>query len=243
MVDRIIIGDAIEQMRLIPSGTVDLIFTDPPYGIEYNDGRGLARLREVIFEGAAGKHRANPIMGDSYKEAQDTFKMFLIEAKRVLKKGANICICCGGGSGKSPIFAEWSILISKLFTFKQAVVWEKPGLGMGMHYRSCYEFILIGQKGSPAYRWNGNKKEKNVVRYKKVIPSAKQHPTQKPVGLIRHFVRLHSNAGDMVLDPFAGSGTTGAACILEGREYLLIEKDIKYLNLIQNVLSVQLELG
>lgn len=57
---------------------------------------------------------------------------------------------------------------------------------------------------------------------------AKQHPTEKPVGLAKHFIRLHSRPGDVVLDPFMGSGTTGIACVDEGRDFIGIEIDPAY---------------
>lgn len=238
----LIIGDAIEEMRKMEKHSIDLIFTDPPYGIEY----GMKDLTKVVGREFLKRRKINKpreILTDGKAESLDLFENMLIEAKRVLKKGANICICCGGGSGSNPVFAEWSLKIAKHIGFKQAVVWHKNGIGMGIHYRSCYEFILVGQNGKPAYRWNGDRKVKNIVQYKKIIPTIKQHPTQKPVELIRRFVRLHSNRGDIVLDPFAGSGSTALAAVLEDRKFILIEKDEQWKPMIEdNLRKLQLEI-
>ena len=62
----------------------------------------------------------------------------------------------------------------------------------------------------------------------KIIPSANQHPTEKPVELAEHFIKLHTAPGDIVLDPFCGSGTTAVACVRTGRRFIGIELDEKY---------------
>lgn len=109
--------------------------------------------------------------------------------------------------------------------FQQAVVWDKGGLGMGIHYRRSYEFVLIAQNGSPSWRWNGGHNESNVWHISKILPSINQHPTQKPVELMREILRVHSNEGDLVLDPFCGSGTTCVAAKQMGRRYIGVELD------------------
>jgi site-specific DNA-methyltransferase (adenine-specific) len=65
-----------------------------------------------------------------------------------------------------------------------------------------------------------------------------EHPTQKPLSLISEIIEKHSRVGDTVLDTFAGTGTTGHACILSGRKYILVEKDAVYFGLIQNRLEI-----
>lgn len=118
--------------------------------------------------------------------------------------------------------------MDEIIGFKQAVVWDKGGLGMGMQYRRNYEFILIAQKGSPSHRWNGGNRTPNVWKIPKIIPSQKQHPTQKPVELMRKIIEIHSDKDDIILDPFAGHGTTAVAAKLLGRNFIGIEKDPEY---------------
>jgi site-specific DNA-methyltransferase (adenine-specific) len=216
--------DCLEGMKNIPDKIIDLIVTDPPYGLNYNNG-DMASLWEAIFNGDKSRMVPRPIANDDEETAMKLFEDFLKTAKRILKKGACCCCCCGGGGGPKPLFAKWTLLMDKYIGFKQAIVWDKGGLGMGLHYRRNYEFILIAQNGDPAHRWNGGNTTPNVWRIPKIIPSEREHPTVKPVDLMRKIILLHSNEGDIVLDPFAGSGTTCVAAQIEKRNYIAFEID------------------
>ena len=238
----VICADCLDIMRQLPDKCVDLVLTDPPYGIDYNNG-DLANNRESVFGGDKSKQIARPILNDGRDEAIKLFEEFLQQAKRILKNGACCCCCCGGGGGPLPLFAEWTLLMDKYIGFKQAVVWDKGGLGMGIHYRRNYEFMLIAQKGVPAHRWNGGNKTPNVVRINKIIPSAKQHPTEKPVLLFSHFIKLHSNRDDLVLDCFSGHGVTAIACLETGRNYICIEKEPDYVEIINKRIAAWKEQG
>lgn len=116
--------------------------------------------------------------------------------------------------------------------FKQAVVWDKGKMGLGWHYRRSYEMILVAEKrGVGKARWfDSTRKVENVIRpgdygIKKIIPQKNQHPTEKPVALSQHFIGLHSQPGETILDPFMGSGTTGVAALRTGRRFIGIEID------------------
>jgi site-specific DNA-methyltransferase (adenine-specific) len=86
--------------------------------------------------------------------------------------------------------------------------------------------------GKLLWGWDGSGMETaNVVRIGKIIPGAEDHPTPKPVELVEHFLRLHTKPGDLVLDPFAGAGTTGVACARMGRRFLGFELDPKWVEL------------
>jgi site-specific DNA-methyltransferase (adenine-specific) len=225
--------DALEYMRGLPDKSVDLVLCDPPYGINYND-KDLASVREKVFGGGAERNPPRPIYNDG-QEAIEVFEAMLIEATRVLKKGYCCCCCCCGG-GPKPLFAEWTLLMDKHIGFKQAVPWIKPGMGLGIHFRRSYEFMLIAQNGSPDSVWNGGNNTVNWISleethwldYGKIIPSADQHPTQKPVALMQWVIQLFTNPGMTVLDPFMGSGTTAIACIREGRNFIGTELDPVY---------------
>lgn len=225
-VDTLIHADCLDVLRSLPDKSVDLIATDPPYGLNYNNG-DLAQARETAFYGAQTSGEARPILGDGEEEAMTLFAAMLHEAKRVLKDGACCCCCCCGG-GPKPLFARWTLLMDEIIGFKQAVVWDKGGLGMGIHYRRSYELVLIAQNGDPAWRWNGGHNESNVWRIPKILPTQGQHPTQKPVELMREILRVHSNEGDVVVDPFMGSGTTCVAAKQMGRRYIGIELDQQF---------------
>jgi site-specific DNA-methyltransferase (adenine-specific) len=123
--------------------------------------------------------------------------------------------------------------MDELLTFKQLVVWDKGPMGMGWHYRRSYETVLVAQKPGAACKWYDETNQiENIIRpgkgIPKIIPRKTQHPTEKPVGLAAHFIGLHTLPGDLVLDPFAGSGSTGEAAHLMGRRFIGIELDPKF---------------
>ncbi|MCK9603024.1 MAG: site-specific DNA-methyltransferase [Candidatus Omnitrophica bacterium] len=229
---KLILGDCREKMREMESDSVDMIFTDPPYGHNNNDG-DLAHNREKALghelTGAKAED-ARPILNDSPKEAEIVFKGFLKEAKRVLVPGGCCCCCCCGGGGPDPQFARWSLWLDAEIPFKHAIVWDKGGLGMGWHYRRNYEFVLVAQKQGAACKWyDETNSVPNIIKgIRKIIPSQAQHPTEKPFELAAWFIRLHSREGEIVLDPFMGSGSTGVAALRLGRNFMGIELDEKY---------------
>jgi len=218
-------GDCLEIMPQL-NKKFDLIVTDPPYGLNYNDG-DLASRWEAIFGGKIENLGVRPICNDG-EEAHEQFKQMLKIAKHKLLKGGACCCCCCGGGGPKPLFAKWTLWMDEIIGFKQAVVWDKGGLGMGMHYRRNYEFILIAQNGQPAHRWNGGNNTPNVWQIGKIIPRKDQHPTVKPIKLMNKIIEIHSNRGDIVLDPFLGSGTTAVACERLNRRWIGIEISEEY---------------
>lgn len=222
------LADCFDVFREIPDGSVDLILTDPPYGCFSNDDCMSARW---ISKGGTQKEK-RPIIGDG-PEADETARRLFHEAARVLKPGCCCCCCCGGG-GHDPILARWCLALGEVLKFKQIVVWDKGKMGVGAHYRSSYETIIVAQKKGAPCRWFDNTHMvENIIRpgdygIKKIIPSKTQHPTVKPVALMAHFIRLHTMSGDVVLDPFMGSGTTGVACVNMDREFIGVELDPQF---------------
>lgn len=212
-------------MKNIPDKSIDLVLTDPPYGLNFNAGNDMASRWEAILGiGKVGDFR--PIIGDSPKEWTPILEGFLRETARILKRTGCCCCCCAGGGGPTPIFAQLTLLMDKYLTFKHAVVWDKGGLGLGFHYRRNYEFVMIADKG--ACKWNGVLSQPNIIRIPKILPQADQHPTAKPEALMEIFIRLHTDKGDVVLDPFAGHGTTCVAAKKLQRNYIGIEIDQQY---------------
>lgn len=218
-------GDARHIMPHLPP--VDLIVTDPPYGLDYNNG-DLASQREKCFGGDVERMKPRPIANDGEADAMQLFEDFLSIASGKLLKGG-CCCCCGGGGGPKPLFAKWTLLMDKYIGFKQAVVWDKGGLGMGIHYRRNYEFVLIAQKGAPARVWNGGNTTPNVWRIPKIIPREDQHPTEKPLALAIKIIEIHSNPGDLILDPFMGKGWAVIAAKMTGRRAIGIEWEREHL--------------
>ena len=222
-------GDWMEGTQKIENESVDLVLTDPPYGLNYNQN-DMASCWEAIFKGKeSGPPR--PIQGDDRADFVQGLDVWFKEFRRLLNSGSCCCCCCCGGGGPKPIFAEMALAMDRDLEFLQAVVWVKPGLGMGLRYRRSYEFMLIAKKPGAALRWNedyANKRASNVVDFPKILPSVHQHPTQKPEALISHFLMLHSFEGDMVLEPFAGSGTTCVVAERLNRRWVAFETDEQF---------------
>lgn len=226
---KIILGDCIEVMQKIPANSIDMIFTDPPYGHNNNDGDLISNIEKALGKKRVKEEKERPILNDG-PEANTLFKNMLLEAERILKPGC-CCCCCGGGGGPDPQFARWSLWMDKLFNFKQMVVWDKGKMGMGWHYHRSYETVLVADKkgGKPSW-YDSSHKIENIIRpgdygIRKIIPNKRQHPTEKPVELPMHFIKLHSKPGDTILDPFCGSGSTGIAAVRMGRKFIGIELD------------------
>jgi site-specific DNA-methyltransferase (adenine-specific) len=225
-------GDCLEILPLLEP--VDLIFTDPPYGHNNNNNDMIANREAIYGKGKKPKKVAEseyrPIANDG-PEANEIFQKCLPYFAQLLKPGC-CCCCCGGGGGPDPQFARWSLWLDKHIPFKQMVVWDKGPMGMGHHYRRSYETVLVAQKPGAACKWyDTTNKIENIIRpgaIKKIIPSAKQHPTIKPVALPGLFIDLHTESGDTVLDPFMGSGTTLVAAKQRYRRGIGIELEEKY---------------
>lgn len=225
--------DALDLCRQLDAGSVDMILTDPPYGHNNNNNGDLIHRWEAAL-GRGTVQAARPIANDG-QEANDLFRAMLLEYKRLLKPGAVFCCCCGGG-GPDPQFARWSLWIDEVLQFKQMVIWDKGPMGMGWHYRRSYETVLVAQKQGAACKWyDRTKSVENIIRpnggANKIIPSVDQHPTPKPVGLMEFFIRLHTQAGDLVLDPFIGSGTTAVAAKKLGRDYIGGDSSAEYVGI------------
>ena len=234
-------ADCREVLPLIVAGSVDLVLTDPPYGHNNNNG-DLIHRREAALgrfpRGSDSPPEARPIANDGI-EANDLVQWMFSEAKRVLGPGCCCCCCCCGGGGPDPQFARWSLWMDKELNFKQMVVWDKGPMGMGWHYRRSYETVLVAEKPGAACRWfDETDRVENIIRHiPKIIPKSSDHPTPKPVELMRHFVSLHTEHGHLVVDPFCGAGTTLRAAKDLGRRAIGIEIDEKYCRIAANRLK------
>ena len=174
---------------------------------------------------------ARPIANDG-AEANQLVRSFFTEAKRLLKPGSCCCCCCCGGGGPDPQFARWSLWLDEVLDFKQMVIWDKGPMGMGWHYRRSYETVLVAYKPGAACKWyDETNAVENILRagaVPKIIPAAAQHPTEKSPLLAEHFIHLHTKPGDIVLDPFAGSGSTLDAANRTRRQWIGIELDPQF---------------
>jgi len=204
-------GDCRDVLDALPSESVDIVWTDPPYGHNNNNGDLIHRREAALGQLPCGEDPplGRPIANDGGEEMRAVVHDALKECARILKRDCCCCCCCGGG-GPSPSFAWLAERMDRNgLQFFHAIVWDKGGLGMGWRYRRNYEMVMIAHRrgGKLKWEWDGSGEETaNVVRIGKIIPQADDHPTPKPPELIRHFLRLHGKVGDVVLDPFMGHG-------------------------------------
>lgn len=236
-------SDALALLKALPDASVDLFFFDPPYGHNNNNNGDLIHRREAALGLVThiSEDDARPIANDGV-EANDLFWETLPEIRRTLKPGANCC-CCGGGGGPDPQFARWSLWLDEVLEFKQMIVWDKGPMGMGWHYRRSYETILVATKPGAACKWyDTTRRIENIIRpgmgAPKIIPTSDNHPTEKPVGLAEFFIRLHTIPGDLVVDPFAGSGTTLVAARNLGRRFIGCDVSQTYVEMARRRLAL-----
>ena len=230
-------GDALALLPTMPPDSVDMIFTDPPYGIPISTPikpGAQARnqhMRAPTPEGLSATRQWVP--GDD--RADDIIRAFLPEAVRLLHPGGVLCCCCGGGGGAGvadPTYATWSLWMNQTpgLQFMQMVVWDKGPMGLGWRYRRSYEVVLVAaRKGAPMRWFDTSKRVENIVRHiKKAVRNENTHPAEKPVALAAHFIGLHTEPGHVVLDPFCGCGSSGVAAVSAGRGFVGMDVHAAY---------------
>ena len=227
------LGDCRDVLPMLPSESVDIVWTDPPYGHNNNNNDLIHRWEAALGLLPSGEAppQGRPIANDGPDEMRAVVDAALAECARILKRDCCCCCCCCGG-GPRPTFAWLAERMDRDgLSFFHSVIWDKGGLGMGWRYRRNHEMVMVAHRrgGKLKWEWTGKGPETaNVVRIGKVIPAADDHPTPKPDALIRHFLRLHGKAGDVVLDPFAGHGPTLAVAKAMGMRAIGIEIDEAY---------------
>lgn len=217
MINKIIQGDCLEVMKDIPDKSVDMILTDPPYGINYQ-----SNMRVV-------SKKFNRLANDN----NDMRFLSYPEIYRVLKDNCVAIIFC---SFKN--YADDYNEIKKLFSIKNTIIWFKGGGGIGdlRHSLSTdYEMAIVAHKGMCNIR---GKRDGSVWQHKKVNPNKMIHATEKPTDLFERLILKFSDEGQIILDPFAGSGVTGIAAINTNRNYILIEKEPEYIDIINKRLML-----
>lgn len=225
MINQVICGDCLDVMKYIPDKSVDLVLTDPPYGINFKSSRQTYQ---------------DHIENDRFEDWISILPIFLKEFKRVLVDlGCCCCCCCCGGGGKTPVTAIFTIESINHFKIIQTLVWRKF-IGLGWRYRPSYENIVILAKDEKNYNFYDESKScSNVIEgINQDIPKNKyQHPTQKPVELMEHLIKIHTKEGDIVLDAFNGGGSTLEACKKLNRKFIGIEKELKYCQITERRLA------
>jgi site-specific DNA-methyltransferase (adenine-specific) len=214
----LILGDGVDEMGNLPPSSIDLVLTDPPYGIpnlQQEPGRGQ------------DPQPYKQALSDDDNMTPDGVRVLLTDAfvvmEKVLKPSAHFYV----------FFApEWyQVLVdaarhSGMECDPVPIIWDKERASApfyGYKYATSYEAILYGWKKPRERRLTDSCR--NVLTFKAIHSSKKRHPFEKPLPLLRYLIRQSTRKGEKVLDPFGGSGSTGVAALKEGRGVVVIEKN------------------
>jgi len=214
---RLMCGDStsIDHMeRLCEGQLVDMWITDPPYNVAY-EGNTKEKLT---------------IKNDSMSD--DSFRQFLRDAysaaDAVMKKGAVFYIWHADSEGYNFRGAASDVG----WPIRQCLIWKKSSLVMGRQdYHWMHEPCLYGWKEGASHLWASDRKQTTILEFAKPRRNG-EHPTMKPVELFEYQMLNNTKGSDLVLDSFAGSGTTAIACEKHGRNARLMELDPKYCDVI-----------
>jgi modification methylase len=238
-VDTILVGDCIERMNALPAGSVDLIFADPPYNLQLE----------------AGLTRPDQSRVDAVDDDWDKFESFahydrftrawLGAARRLLKPDGALWVI---GSYHN-IFRVGAALQDLEFWLLNDVIWRKanpmPNF-RGTRFTNAHETLIWAARGKSSrvtFNYESLKQANDETQMRsdwlfplctgaeRLVDAAgdKVHPTQKPEGLLHRILNATTKPGDVVLDPFFGTGTTGAVAKKLGRRFIGIERDETYI--------------
>jgi DNA modification methylase len=202
--------DCLDGFKKIPDKSIGLIITDPPYGISRDLNCKNQRL------GTTAKLNFNFGDWDQFNK-----KWFDVAIKKT--HGWIITFCA-----KKDIGFYWDILEKNDFKAIDAMVWQKPDpvpLNAKSKFLNAWEAMVVGKRAGAHFN---SKYQHNIFKYQAPKGKSRIHETQKPVKLIEELIILTTKKGDLVLDPFMGSGTTAVACINSDRKYIGFEIDKKY---------------
>lgn len=211
---RIICGDATKletYKTLLENTKVNLVVTDPPYNVNY--------------EGAAGKIKNDNMENDKFY--QFLFNSF-VNMEQAMADDASIYVFHADTEGLNfrKAFQDAGFYLSG------CCIWKKPSLVLGRSpYQWQHEPCLYGWKKKGKHKWYAGRKETSVWEFEKSKKNA-DHPTMKPIALLAYPIKNSSMTNSLVLDPFAGSGSTLIACEQTGRICYAIELDEKYCDVI-----------
>ena len=243
----LILGDCLEELKKIPDESIDLVFADPPYGLAKKNGLGWKYSKHITLQEAWDIFSKDGLLEFNLK--------WVTECMRVLKHGGSIWVC---GSFHN-IYQLGFILQHLDAKINNSIVWFKPNAQPNITCRmftESTEHLIWGIKNHSKTKWVFNYSDTKNLIHDSINPKGKQtrnvwsipltprkekwageHPTQKPIELLRRVILSSTNERDLVLDPFVGSGTTSVVAKMLKRNSIGIEKEKKYLDIAQKRLS------
>lgn len=205
---QVLLGDAVAVLATLPDHSVDVILTDPPYGINYASRSTSLPLTTIANDG---------------QEAYALLDKVLSVASQKLKPDRHVFIFTNFQA-----YEYMAPIVRKYFKQKGALVWVKNNGSRGdlkSSFSRYHEDIIHAVKGRP---WLFGKREGDVLHFDKVATCRMTHPTEKPVKLLEYLIEKSTQPGEIVLDPFMGSGAVCVAAQNLGRRYIGIDVEPVY---------------
>ncbi|WOE74210.1 site-specific DNA-methyltransferase [Alterisphingorhabdus coralli] len=244
-------GDCIEAMRGLPDASVDMVFADPPYNLQL--GGDLTRPEGSVVDAVDNDWDKF----DTFRAYDEFTRAWLTEARRVLKPDGSLWVI---GSYHN-IFRVGAVLQDLGYWILNDIVWRKanpmPNF-RGTRFTNAHETMIWASHGEKSkytfnYRAMKTLNDELQMRSDWVLPicggserlkrnGKKAHPTQKPEALLYRVLLASTNKGDVVLDPFFGTGTTGAVARRLGRDWIGCERDETYIEVAEQRISDALPL-
>jgi DNA modification methylase len=214
-------ADSLKKIRQVPDQSVDVILTDPPYNLgQYSTGNLKMSWRSDFNNDIA-----------SWDQVTFRPSEWVAELKRVLKPTGNLFAFTSYN-----LLGEWHAAFDPVFDTFQFMVWHKtnppPKLRRAGFLNSCELIVCAWNKG---HTWNfGNQREMHNFIETPIFMGRERvknprHPTQKPVRVFEHLLKLGSKPGDLVFDPFMGVGSSGVAAFNLGRRFLGFDREAPYI--------------
>lgn len=196
-------GDAVAWLRQLPSESIDLVITDPPY-------ESLEKHRAI---GTTTRLKHSKSSSNDWFSIfpNDRFPELFTEVYRVLRKNSHFYLFCD----PETMFVAKPIAEQHTgFKFWKPLIWDKRKIGMGYHYRARYECILFFEKGKRKLADLG------IADILEAPRISGGYPAEKPAAVSEVLVRQSTEPGQLVIDPFMGSGSVGVASVSHGRHFL-----------------------
>lgn len=195
-------GDAVAWLRTRPPESVDLLVTDPPYE-SLEKHRAIGTTTRLKHSKASSNDWFTIFPNDRFPE-------LFAEIYRVLRRNSHFYLFCD----PETMFVAKKPAEDAGFKFWKPLIWDKVTIGMGYHYRARYECVLFFEKGKRKLHDLGIA---DIITAKRVMGG---YPAEKPVSVSEILIRQSSEPGQLVVDPFMGSGSVGVAAVKQGRAFL-----------------------
>jgi site-specific DNA-methyltransferase (adenine-specific) len=207
--DSFVNGDCLAVLETLPNNSIDIVITDPPYGISYKSNRSK-------FDDAITKRG---LLNDGADEAFTLLDKTCEVLSRKCAENSHLYFFCSWS-----VFSQFEKIISEYFTIKTPIVWDKGNKGSGdleNDWGNQTEIIIFCIQGKKTI----NYRRGNILSVPRLHSSKMVHPTQKPIELINELLDVSYFKGDFVVDPFMGSGATIHACNAKSIRALGVELD------------------